>query len=98
MPPVTSAAAAIAVTGGVDTYLDTHTAAGLDQVGRVLGTCRCPATAAGYRCCRRGCAGSAGWCRVGVEGTGAYDAGLARPLRAEGVEVDPAEPPVAGQV
>ncbi len=36
------------VTGGVDTHKDTHVAAALDQLGRVLGTEAFPATAAGY--------------------------------------------------
>ena len=37
------------VTGGVDTHADTHMAAVVDQVGRVLGTEAFPPTAAGYR-------------------------------------------------
>ena len=39
----------VRVTGGVDTHKDTHVAAALDQLGRVLGTEAFPATAAGYR-------------------------------------------------
>ena len=37
-----------AVTGGVDTHADTHVAAALDPVGRLLGAGEFPATAAGY--------------------------------------------------
>lgn len=88
MPSITPQDAAIsAVAGGVDTHQDTHTAAVIDPVGRVLGTEQFPATAAGYRALlswmrRFGCLG-----RVGVEGTGVYGAGLARLLHDEGVEV-----------
>lgn len=75
------------VTGGVDTHSLTHHAAVIDQVGRPLGEREFPATPVGYRAL-------VGWLRehgelgrVGVEGTGAYGAGLARHLRAEGVAV-----------
>jgi len=75
------------VTGGVDTHLDTHTAAVIDPIGRVLGTRQFPADPAGY-------AALLDWmhtfgrpARVGVEGTGAYGAGLTRLLRHEQVEV-----------
>jgi transposase len=75
------------VTGGVDTHADTHVAAVVDQVGRVLGTGAFPADEAGY-------AGLLAWlrrhgelARVGVEGTGSYGAGLARALAAVGVPV-----------
>ncbi|MFE9958966.1 IS110 family transposase [Micromonospora sp. NPDC005299] len=81
----------VEVTGGVDTHRDTHTAAAVDAAGRVLGSAQFEATTAGY-------AALLGWLRsfgtlvlVGVEGTGAYGAGLARHLRAAGirlVEVD----------
>ena len=79
------------VAGGVDTHQDTHTAAVIDTAGRRLGDRQFPATAAGYR-------QLLAWLRtfgalliVGVEGTGAYGAGLARYLASEGVamvEVD----------
>ncbi len=36
------------VTGGVDTHVDTHTVAALDEVGRLLDCQTFPATVAGY--------------------------------------------------
>ena len=64
------------VTGGVDTHLDVHVAAALDQRGGLLGTRSFPTTPAGYR-------SLVWWLRefgeialVGVEGTGSY--GVAR--------------------
>jgi hypothetical protein len=36
------------VTGGVDTHIDTHTAAALDGLGHLLGHERFPTTVAGY--------------------------------------------------
>ena len=75
------------VTGGVDTHLEFHVAAVVDDLGRIVGTETFPATSPGYR-------SLLGWMlrhgqltRVGVEGTGAYGAGLARFLAAEGVVV-----------
>jgi transposase len=88
MPSITpDDAVIIEVAGGVDTHQDTHTAAVVDRVGRVLGTEQFPATPAGY-------AVLLGWMRsfgclvrVGVEGTGAYGAGLARLLGEQDVEM-----------
>ena len=81
----------VGIGGGVDTHLDTHTAAVVDAMGRRLGHQQFPATPAGYR-------QLLAWLRsfgvvlvVGIEGTGAYGAGLARYLTGEGVvlvEVD----------
>jgi len=72
---------------GVDTHSAMHCAAVLGSNGRLLGTAEFAATAAGYR-------GLVAWARrhgrpvaFGVEGTGAYGAGLARHLASEGVEV-----------
>ncbi len=85
------AEAQIEVAGGVDTHLDTHTAAAVDAAGRMLGHRTFAATPAGY-------AALLTWLRslgtvvvVGVEGTGAYGAGLARHLSGQQVamvEVD----------
>jgi len=87
MPSITSDTTAIEVVGGVDTHLDTHTAAVIDLVGRVLGTEQFPATAAGYTALLAWMRGFGRLVRAGVEGTGAYGAGLARRLRDEQVAV-----------
>jgi transposase len=87
MPSITPHPAAIEVVGGVDTHLDTHTAAVIDVVGRVLGTQQFSATVAGYQALLSWMRGAGTLLRVGVEGTGAYGAGLGRLLREQGVEV-----------
>ena len=73
--------------GGVDTHKQVHVAAAVDAAGRLLATAEFDAAPDGY-------GELAGWlqswgavCRVGVEGTGSYGAGLARHLAAAGVEV-----------
>lgn len=75
------------VVGGVDTHKDTHVAAVLDDVGRLLDTEAFPTTRHGYR-------RLLGWLHshgevvaVGVEGCGSWGAGLARYLGARGIEV-----------
>jgi transposase len=75
------------VTGGVDTHADQHVAAVVDGVGRILGTKSFPATAAGYKRLSEWMASFGPVARIGVEGTGAYGAGLARFLAAQGMEV-----------
>jgi transposase len=75
------------VTGGVDTHGKTHHGAVVDQTGRVLGDREFPATAAGYRHLLRWLRSFGGLVKVGVEGTGAYGAGLARYLAGQGVAV-----------
>jgi transposase len=75
------------VTGGVDTHLDAHAAAVLDGNGGLLAGASFPATPAGYRALLEWMSGHGHLERVGVEGTGAYGAGLSRFLRAEGIEV-----------
>ncbi|BCB89719.1 hypothetical protein Psuf_070320 [Phytohabitans suffuscus] len=87
MPTITPHTAPAKVVGGVDTHLDTHTAAVVDTVGRVLGTEQFPATTAGYTALLAWMRGHGQLARVGVEGTGAYGAGLARLLHEQGVEV-----------
>ena len=77
----------VAVTGGVDTHLDTNMAAALDGVGGQLGTKEFPTTTAGYRALLGWLGGFGTVVRVGVEGTGSYGAGLARYLATQGVEV-----------
>jgi transposase len=75
------------VTGGVDTHLDVHVAAALDDIGGLLGVESFEASTAGND-------KLLGWLQsfgplalVGVEGTGSYGASLARSLRAAGVTV-----------
>jgi transposase len=75
------------VTGGVDTHLDSHVAAVVDGNGGLLGVESFPTTTAGFVELHRWLCGFGVVVRVGVEGTGAYGAGLARHLRAQGVEV-----------
>ena len=79
------------ITGGVDTHLDVHVAAAVDANGGVLGVESFATTPAGYGelCAWLETFGTVA--RVGVEGTGAYGAGLARHLRSRGlvvIEVD----------
>ncbi|MGH9098505.1 MAG: IS110 family transposase [Acidimicrobiales bacterium] len=73
--------------GGVDTHMDNHVAVVVDQIGRVQGTEAFPATAAGYRKLLTWMRRFGKLIKVGVEGTGAYGAGLGHYLSAEGVEV-----------
>ena len=75
------------ITGGVDTHLDTHVAAALDANGGVLGVESFATTSAGFAALHVWLSGFGPMVRVGVEGTGAYGAGLARHLRRQGLEV-----------
>ena len=68
------------ITGGVDTHLDTHVAAALDERGAQLGVQSFPATAAGYRELLDWLEGFGTVELIGVEGTGSYGAGLTRHL------------------
>lgn len=79
------------ITGGVDTHLDVHVAAAVDANGGVLGVESFATTPAGYGELYSWLHGFGTLTRVGVEGTGAYGAGLARHLRGRGlvvIEVD----------
>jgi transposase len=76
-----------AVTVGVDTHLDQHVAAVIDQAGRLCGTQAFPASTRGY-------VALVTWAErfgpvecIGIEGTGTYGAGLARFVRAYGLQV-----------
>jgi transposase len=75
------------ITGGVDTHLDTHVAAALDANGGVLGVESFPTTKAGFAELYDWLVSHGPLDRVGVEGTGAYGAGLARFLRTMDVAV-----------
>ena len=76
-----------AVIGGVDTHKDTHVAAALDGLGRLLGTASFPTTRNGYRRLLTWLQSHGDLAAVGVEGCGSWGAGLARHLQARGVEV-----------
>ena len=78
---------------GVDTHLDVHVAAALDPIGGVLGVESFAATPSGYRAMLEWLVAFGTVNKVGVEGTGAYGAGLARFLRRAGVERDRGRPP-----
>jgi transposase len=75
------------ITGGVDTHLDVHVAAALDANGGVLGIESFATTRDGFAQLHCWLCGFGSLERIGVEGTGAYGAGLARFLRAAGVLV-----------
>lgn len=76
-----------AVIVGVDTHVDQHVAVVIDHLGRVQGTLEIPTTTAGFRQLLRWARQFGTVARAGVEGTGAYGAGLTRFLTGEGVEV-----------
>lgn len=74
--------------GGIDTHCDLHQAAGIDSIGRHLATQQFETTPDGYR-------GLLHWLRshgevlaVGIEGTGAYAAEVARFRTANEVTVE----------
>jgi transposase len=75
------------VIGGVDTHKDVHVAAVADGRGRLLGSEEFSTTEAGYRELLEWMRSYGTPEKVGVEGTGAYGAGLARHLADEGVTV-----------
>jgi transposase len=74
---------------GVDTHLDTHSAAICDARGRVVSQLQIPATTAGYVQVLAWARQAAGTCAVAwaVEGTRHYGLGLARHLTAQGEQV-----------
>jgi len=75
------------ITGGVDTHLDVHVAAALDERGALLGVESFPTTVAGYRALLHWLESFGTLELVGVEGTGSYGAGLTRHLLAHEVAV-----------
>jgi transposase len=75
------------VTVGVDTHLDQHVAAVVDQAGRLLDTQAFAASTRGYVALVTWAEGFGPVERIGVEGTGTYGAGLARFARAYGLQV-----------
>ena len=77
----------IEVTGGVDTHKDVHVAAAIDQLGRILETRSFPTNRSGYRRLLCWLNSFGDLTSVGVEGTGAYGAGLCRFLTEADVKV-----------
>jgi transposase len=75
------------VIGGVDTHGQTHHAAVVTSTGRHLADHAFPASADGYAQLLAWLRSHGRLVQVGVEGTGAYGAGLARHLHAAGVKV-----------
>ena len=83
----------VAVVLGVDTHLDFHVGVAVDHLGRRLGEASVPTTAKGYQRLLRWAEGFGPVRCAGVEGTSSYGAGLARHLRARGIEVLEVERP-----
>lgn len=77
----------VEVTLGVDTHADFHVAAVIDPLGRHLGHASFDTTVAGFKALLAWANGIGPVALAGVEGTGAYGAGLARFLTDENVTV-----------
>jgi transposase len=75
------------ITGGVDTHLDVHVAAALDERGTLLGVESFATTESGYKKLVAWLSDFGPVELVGVEGTGSYGAGLTRYLQAERIRV-----------
>ncbi len=78
---------------GVDTHLEFHVAVAVDHLGRRLGELSVPTTVKGYERILCWAEGFGTMRCAGVEGTSSYGAGLARHLRAKGIEVLEVERP-----
>jgi transposase len=85
--------AEVFVTLGIDTHKHTHVAVALDQLGRRLDQLEIPTTTAGFAELYAWASGLGTIDTVGVEGTGAYGAGLCRSLRDRGLVVVEVERP-----
>lgn len=77
----------VLITGGVDTHKDTHTAAALTSLGRLLDTRTFPATPTGYTDLLAWLTGLGTVTAIGVEGTRSYGTGLASFLASHGIPV-----------
>jgi transposase len=77
----------IAVIGGIDTHTDVHQAAVIDSVGRHLDTQSFATNSAGYEQLLTWLLAQGDVIAVGMEGTGAYGAELARFLTTNGITV-----------
>lgn len=72
---------------GVDTHLDVHVGAVIDQAGKLLGTKSASANSIGYRDLFNWASSFGFVGKAGIEGTGTYGAGLCRLLTDSGVKV-----------
>jgi transposase len=81
------------VIGGVDTHRDSHTAAVIDPVGRLLDHRTFGANPTGYRQLLAWLQSFGTVQRIGVEGTGAYGSGLGTYLTSQGVTVTEVDRP-----
>lgn len=72
---------------GVDTHGEQHTAAAINGLGQILATTEIPTTPAGYRQLMCWARKLGRFERAGVEGCGAYGAGLVRHLASAGIAV-----------
>src|SRR5262245_17562919 len=75
------------LTIGIDSHKDTHVAAAVDQLGRILATTSIPTTSAGFVQLERWARGLGRIDRFGIEGTGSFAAGLTRWLHQRGYRV-----------
>ena len=82
-----SAVDTLEITLGIDTHADTHVAAVIDPLGRHLGQASFDTTVAGFKALLAWATEFGTITLAGVEGTGAYGAGLARFLTAEGIRI-----------
>src|SRR5215203_7376339 len=78
---------------GVDTHLDFHTAVAVDHLGKRLGELSLPTTVKGYEELLCWAEGFGSVRCAGIEGTSSYGVGLARHLKARGIEVLEVEHP-----
>jgi transposase len=81
------------VTLGIDTHKRTHVAVALDQLGRRISELEIPTTTSGFADLYAWASEIGTIGTVGIEGTGAYGAGLCRWLRERGVVVVEVERP-----
>jgi transposase len=84
---MTSPPATRVITIGVDSHKDTHVAAAVDQLGRILATTSIPTTPHGFVQLQRWAERLGQVDRFGVEGTGSFAAGLTRWLQQRGYQV-----------
>ena len=75
------------IVGGVDTHAATHHGAVLDSTGKLIGTRSFPANRSGYQALIIWMSSFGDVCRVGVEGTGTYGAGLTRAIHQAEISV-----------